>query len=239
MSNERKMSPEELSNYLSAIPGVRRYVISSEGLPIYWSSGLTQQEAEELTALGTDLMFSIKKFFKKNLIAANVIASSRNTSVIEVGNLLTVIEGIPEIVSKVLENISKWSVGGVRCPWCGIDLSKTPINCPKCGKHLPFGLNKCPYCGATIYRVNCPKCSNLVSPSGNKVIATRDKLSMVLGLVILGVAGTVIALSLSTGNLAGIIVSLIASGVLGAVSINLFRVKTFREELNSGKEQAR
>lgn len=187
-----------VDEYLSGLKGVESYVIASEGLPIKWSSNLSQEQAEELIALATDLITSASRFgsivdVKNSFVSVN--SAGKAITTLSLGDIQIVAEGDNRVLTAALQNIKAAIEGNpVKCPHCGEDISLAVFKCPHCGSAIPLGLRRCPHCGKVIKYLKCPKCGNPITPFGKKLVYARPKFETLLGAAILGVGAVTSAL---------------------------------------------
>ena len=216
--------------YLKSIKGIGRFVVALEGLPLHWSDGMTQEEAEELAALATDAVYSVGKFkgiVDPRRLIVDVTSGGRNISMLAQGDLTVVTEGVPGITEAALSNVLKKGSGdGVKCPACSADLSLTPVKCPSCGAPIPYGVRTCPQCGSTVKYVLCPKCSSMISPSGRRMVYRRNRSYVKLGAALIGIAGGISAALVVFGG-AGM--AWLAAAVAGALVVTAGALMSSRE----------
>ncbi len=233
MSGKEEDLVERISRYLSELDGIKSFVIASEGLPVKWSGNLSQERAEEIVALATDMLSSASKFgdivHYKGVISINL---GRNTiSTLTLGDLNVVAEGLSEVINQALSNISSAIKSPLKCPYCGNDISLAPVKCQYCGKELPLGIKRCPYCGKIVKYVKCPYCNNLLSPQGKRMKYVRSRFESILGVVLLVVGISTTALIYATASSAiSKVVSVVPAVVLGGIAIYMLNIKELKEE---------
>ncbi len=223
---ERTQDPiKNINNYLNSIDGIDEYVIVSEGFPLYWGKNIDQEKAEELAALATDMISSSHRYVSnkdRDYIILATETSNNYTGAIRLKpNLYLLARGEPNIVRRALLNIYHYLHSGVRCPWCGRDISLYAVKCRK-GHSLPMGIKTCPLCGSRIEYFKCPYCGKLISPDGYKIEMKTPKENIIVSLIlsISGIAS--IGISIITYNLSTIISSIFiaAAGLLFGLSYN-------------------
>lgn len=176
-----------INSYLSALTGVEKYVIVSEGFPIYWSRSLDQSKAEELAARAIDTINGAAPLRGSNNEYFIVSTETADTymAVTMIKDLLILAEGEPDVVRRSLYNLYRHFSGGLRCPWCGEDLSLHTFKCPSGNHILPLGMTSCPFCHKNITSIECPKCEKKLSPYLRRLIARRPLHALVMGLTLL------------------------------------------------------
>ncbi len=212
-----------INYYLSSIDGVKEYVIVLEGFPIYWSSNLDQEKAEELAALAIDMISSSDKYVPRKeegyVILGTETPEGYTGAVRLKPNLSLFVRGEPRIVRMVLLNAYRYVHGGFKCPWCGGDLSLHIVKCRN-NHSLPVGVGVCPICGSRIDYFKCPHCGKLVDPHGYRVSLKTPRENIVAG-IIMGIAGIVsIGIAIPIYNISSIISSILiaASGLFFGLS---------------------
>ena len=222
-----------VDEYLSGLRGVDAYVIASEALPIKWSKNLTQEKAEELIALATDLITSAARFgeivdAKNSFVAVN--SAGKTITALSLGELQIVAEGNDRVLTAALQNIRAAIEGkAVKCPHCGADISLAVFKCPHCGSSIPLGLRRCPHCGRVIRFLKCPRCGGPVTPFGKKLVYARPRFETLLGTLILGVGLVTSALLYALGGPDVLPLVPIPAVGLGAIAVYVFSVKELIE----------
>ena len=222
-----------IDEYLGGLKGVSSYVIASEGLPIKWSRNLSQESAEEMIALATDLLTSASRFgelidVKNSFVAVN--SAGRTITALSLGDIQVVAEGNADVLMAALGNV-RASIEGkpAKCPHCGKEISLSVFKCPHCGSAIPLGLRRCPHCGRSIRSLKCPHCGNPISPSGKKLEYRRPKFETMLGATLLGIGAAISGLLYVIGGSDVLPLVPLPIAALAAISAYVFSIKELVE----------
>ncbi len=232
-----KADIEEIVKYLKELSNLK-YVVSSEGFPLYWSKDLNEDDAEKLTILAIDIYEGLKK--------SNVLKNSEKFSItlnlknrllgilyLENNTIIVISSDKIELINTVLQNISKKiDNNNILCPWCKKDLTLKIFKCPKCGNPLPFGIDKCPYCGLKQPITECPYCKRKINSLPKRIYYTRRKIDVLIGGILtgfgIGLFGAGVFEALSGNNI--YLLLLISGSVITWIGINTLRIKTIIEK---------
>lgn len=225
---------QKACDYLKNLPSLKEFVVASEGLPVAWSEGLSQESAEGLVALAIDATHSIARFREwvdpKSLVVT-VTSRGRNISMLSYREFIVVAEGKPGVVEHALRKVLDF-LKGVKtpCPYCGKDLTLAIIKCPKCGSNIPFGMERCPNCGGSLRAVKCPYCNSPISPKARKLVLRRNPTSLKLGIGLWVAAIAVVTSLVALGGRVALVPALIAGAVLGVTGTVIMSTKELVEE---------
>ncbi len=236
MVGDRNIDLEKINRYLSDLKGIR-FVISSEGFPLYWSNNISESEAERLIAGAVDLYNGLKNSFiaeEKEFFTAALNIGEKTTGLFYMGNnIIIVISDKNELISTILQNLARYArKEPIKCSWCGEDLTLKVFKCPRCGSNLPYGIEKCPFCGLEKISVECPKCGRRISPRGRKMVFKRSRTDTIVGGIFTGIStGFFIAGIIEAFK--GSIVSVpmfAAAAIIGWTGINALKTRRLVEE---------
>ena len=213
---------EEVRRFLSQVDGVERFVASREGLPVIFSESMSVEEAEAFTALAVDLTEASRRTLEdlgiRGLRSVSVeLEGGAAISVTQAGDMLLAVQGRKGPLDVALSQVVRKILGeGIRCPYCGADLTLELVKCPRCKRKVPFGADSCPYCGADLRFKKCPKCKKLISSDGRKVVVVRDPSAKMLA-ALDGVLGGIIGVILGYLGFNSIPAALALGAVLGGL----------------------
>ncbi len=199
-----------VNDYLAKIDGISEYVIISEGFPLYWGKNIDQGRAEELAAFGVDLVSSLRSYTlskDEGYVILGTESLNGYTGIIELGpNVFLLARKEPEVVRRALLDAYHYLHGGLKCPWCGKDISLHIVKCRK-GHSLPVGVRSCPLCGSGVRYFECPHCGRLIDPDGYKVVlkvpGDKRTVGLTLGItsaVLVGLAIPLYSISVVLGS---------------------------------------
>jgi len=219
---------DKIASYLSNLDGIKLFVISSEGLPLKWSQNLNQDNAEELTALATDLTLAATKFKKvadPREVTIVIASGDKALASATPGDLQIIVEGVANVADAAMKNIKKFVRSPIECPYCGKDLTLAIFKCPHCQRKIPLGTRKCPFCDKTIRYLKCPYCSELVTSEGRTIKYERPRLYITVGSVLLALAAGVSTLVYVALPPMSKILSAVPAVLLSAVAAYLISIK--------------
>ena len=219
---------DKIASYLTSLDGIKLFVISSEGLPLKWSQNLNQDNAEELTALATDLTLAATKFKKvADPKEVTIVITSKDRALASAtpSDLQIVVEGVISVVDATMKNIKKFVESPIQCPYCGKDLTLAIFKCPHCQRKIPLGTRKCPFCDKTVKYLKCPHCGKLVTSEGRLIRYKRPKLYITVGSALLALAAGVSALVYVALPPESKILSAAPAVLLSAVAAYLISIK--------------
>lgn len=224
---------EFIGKYLEGLDGIRSFAIASEGLPLKWSSDLSQDNAEELIALATDLISSASRFGgvvdpKESIVS--VVSREGTIATLSLGDLQVVVQGDARVVEAALMNVKAAITNPIKCPHCGKDITLSIFKCPHCGRSLPLGLRRCPHCGGAITYLKCPHCGNPISPTGKRMVLARARLESAIGVVLALLGAGVSAMMYYVTPPETKLISVIPLIALGGLALYMFNIKELREE---------